>query len=211
MEEYEELELRSVVAINSTLLNITKWKLSDDINGHILAFFFLIELILAVIFNFYIIMHSIFFRKRNFTRSSTILLFNLALSDLVMMLFYVPFSVVASSFGEWIFGRTDYVRNIFCQIHGFIFFQSCTVSTYTLAAISIDRFFYIVKGEVYHKWMSVKVADCMVAIIWVNCSLFCCLLLLVFFLLATARSLSTELECVMPSLKRHYFLIKPQY
>ncbi len=81
-------------------LNITKWKLSDDINGHILAFFFLIELILAVIFNFYIIMHSIFFRKRNFTRSSTILLFKLALSDLVMMLFYVLFSVVASSFGE---------------------------------------------------------------------------------------------------------------
>ncbi len=73
------------------------------------------------------------------------------------------------------------MRNIFCQIHGFIFFQSCTVSTYTLAAISIDRFFYIVKGEVYHKWMSVKVADSMAAIIWVNCSLFCCLLLLVFF------------------------------
>ncbi len=168
MEEYDEQELRSLAAINSSLLNVTHWNLSDDINGQILAFFFSVELILAFVFNFYIIIHSMYFRRKSFKRSSTVLLFNLALSDLVMVILYLPFSIVASSFGEWIFGRTDYVRNIFCQIHGFVFFQSSTVSNYTLAAISIDRYFYIVKGEVHHVWMSIKVTNCMVAIIWVS-------------------------------------------
>ena len=85
-----------------------------------------------------------------------------------MTLLYMPFTIVASSAGEWIFGTTDYTRDILCQIHGFVLAYSVIVSGQTLAVISVDRFLYIVKSNVYFKIMTWKAGFALMAIIWVS-------------------------------------------
>lgn len=168
MEELTEMAVDAAATSKSSSLNSSRWKLSEDIHGPALASFISLEFLLALIFNTYIIGHSIYHRATSFKRSSTILLFSLAMSDLVMVMLYMPFVIAASSSGEWIFGRTDGIRNVLCQMHGFVFFYASTVSTYILAVISVDRCLYIVKGDIHHRIMTRRVVNAVMATIWVR-------------------------------------------
>ena len=142
--------------------------MSEGISGPAIAFFVSLEFLLSLPSSLFIIVHSVCNRKRSFNNSSTIFLFNFALSDLLVSSFYMPLLIVSASSGEWIFGDTDYTRNILCQIHGFILVYTAGVSVDLLAVLSVDRFLYIVKANVYHKIMTVKVAIVIIVATWVS-------------------------------------------
>ena len=88
-------------------LNLTKWLLDEDINGAVLASFVAIEFLLSFPISLFILVHSIYNVKETLRKSSTIFFFSFILSNLLMVVFYMPFTIVASSAGEWIFGSTE--------------------------------------------------------------------------------------------------------
>ena len=61
-------------------------------------------------------------------------LINLALADLAMSLFSIPFTYTDFMLGRWIF------PSIFCRLASTINVLAITVSVYTLVLISVDRF-----------------------------------------------------------------------
>ena len=85
-----------------------------------------------------------------------------------MCLLYMPFVIVAAGAGEWIFGDTNHIRDTLCQSHSFVLLYTGGVSLSLLAVLSVDRFLYIVKANVYHKIMTRKVAISIIAAIWVS-------------------------------------------
>ena len=81
----------------------------------------------------------VFWKYRKLRTAANLFIFNLAFCDLMLSIFDNAFSVASTLYGEWLFGRAG------CISYGFFhyFFICCTVST--LAAISVDRFFFITR------------------------------------------------------------------
>ena len=149
-------------------LNLTKWLLDEDINGAVLASFVAIEFLLSLPISLFILVHSIYNAKETLRKSSTIFFFSFILSNLLMVVFYMPFTIAAASAGEWIFGSTDAVRNIFCHIHGFIFVYGTVISFDTLSVISVDRFLTVARSDFHKKFMTWKVAHGIMVFVWVS-------------------------------------------
>ena len=67
----------------------------------------------------------------------------LAVSDLLISICCMPFSVVTLYRGRWIFGAT------FCRFHGVAFFMLSMISLSIMGIIAISRYFCVVKREKY--------------------------------------------------------------
>ena len=158
-----------------SLLNSSRWQLSEDIVGPLLATIIGIEFILSLPSNFFIFAHTLAYGRKSTMKSSTIFLCNIALSNLTMSLLYMPLVVVAASAGEWLFGSTDYARNALCQFHGFVFAYSTTVSSHIITCISIDRFLSIVKPVFHHKCFTWKTSFLIMMLIWVRQLIIICM------------------------------------
>ena len=85
-----------------------------------------------------------------------------------MTVFYMLFYIISSGAEEWIFGSTDFVRNILCQLHGFVFGVTNNVSLHTLTVISFDRFMSIVKHHLHKKFLTWKTALGTIVFLWVS-------------------------------------------
>ena len=72
--------------------------------------------------------------RKDITR---ILLLNLAVSDFLVCLLVMPFTVVAGFAGGFIFGNSDYIRCQVCQT-GVIFMILTILSVNILGLISVD-------------------------------------------------------------------------
>lgn len=81
----------------------------------------------------------VFWKYPKLRTAANLFIFNLAFCDLMLSILDNTFSVASTLYGEWLFGRAG------CISYGFFhyFFICCTVST--LAAISVDRFFFITR------------------------------------------------------------------
>ena len=81
----------------------------------------------------------VFWKYPKLRTAANLFIFNLAFCDLMLSILDNAFSVASTLYGEWLFGRAG------CISYGFFhyFFICCTVST--LAAISVDRFFFITR------------------------------------------------------------------
>ena len=94
--------------------------------------------------------------------TKNLFILNLAVCDLVLAILDTVFSISSSLHGRWLFGETG------CNIYGFFhyFFISNTVST--LAAISVDRFYYITKpGRVHTAIITKTRAGIMIGIVYI--------------------------------------------
>ena len=149
-------------------LNSSRWQLEENIEGPVLASFLAIEFLLSVIFNLFIVLHTIHRGRKNLKKSSIFLLFILALTNLLLTLLYMPFTIIASGAREWIFGGTDFIRSLICQINGFIVIYLSTAAIHTLAVISIDRFLSIVKPDIHRRIMTWKTALGILILLWVR-------------------------------------------
>ena len=160
------MHLRGTIGSDSQRHFTMNWKLAEELVGPVIAVFVSVELVLSLVANVFVCVHTLSNRK-SLRKSSTIFLLNLSLANLLMTVLYMPSVIVASAAKEWIFGQTDEARDITCQLFAFVFIYMVGLSLYTLAAISLDRFLSIVKPQYHKRWMTPLVAFGMVIFIWV--------------------------------------------
>ena len=86
----------------------------------------------------------------------------LAVSDFLMSLLGIPFSVASLITGKWPF------NNFICQLQGFWILLMCAVSLQTLAVTAVNRYFRVVRSRAsYHRIFSLKKTKITIAILWV--------------------------------------------
>ena len=125
-----------------------------------------VEMILALIANGVVLLITITQRK-SWKQSSTIFFTSLILAHLVMALLCMPFYIISYAVDEWIFGSTDEEKRGTCFFTVFIFWYTVLVISMTLAAISFDRFLFIVKPHLHKRFMRPWVALTITIIIWI--------------------------------------------
>ncbi|XP_011405490.2 PREDICTED: G-protein coupled receptor 161-like [Amphimedon queenslandica] len=140
--------------------------LSDRRDGIALAVVLTIEVILAAIANGAVLCITIYQRK-HWRQPSTIFFTSLILAHLVMMLLYLPFTITALAAGEWSIGRTNEQRIGTCFFSIFLYMYTVLIVLMTLAAISFDRFLFIVKPHLHKRFMKLWVAVSLAVAIWI--------------------------------------------
>ena len=99
---------------------------------------------------------------------STIFFTSLILAHLVLNLLFLPFTIITLAAVEWIFGSTDEEKRGTCTFAAFLFSYTIPVIFMTLAAISFDRFLFIVKPHLHKRFMRPWVAALTLTIaIWI--------------------------------------------
>ena len=134
-------------------------------NGPAVAAVLTVEMILALIANGLVLSVTLYQRK-SLKQPSTIFFTSLILAHLVLNLLYIPFTIIGLAAGEWIFGSTDEEKRGTCTFAAFILWFSNTVISFTLAAISFDRFLFIVKPHLHKQFMRPWVVLTLTIAIW---------------------------------------------
>lgn len=98
-------------------------------------------------------------RNRAMQTVTNLFITNLALSDILLCIFAVPFTPLYTFLGRWVFG------SLLCHIMPYA--QGCSVyiSTLTLTSIAIDRFFVIIYP--FKPRMKIQTCICLIISIWV--------------------------------------------
>uniref|UniRef100_A0A1X7TU70 G-protein coupled receptors family 1 profile domain-containing protein n=1 Tax=Amphimedon queenslandica TaxID=400682 RepID=A0A1X7TU70_AMPQE len=112
------------------------------------------------------------YQRKSWKQSSTIFFTSLILSNFILNLLYLPFTIIALAVGEWIFGSTDEEKRGTCAFAAFIVCYTVLVQSFTLAAISFDRFLFIVKPHLHKRFMRPWVALTLTIAIWILSALF---------------------------------------
>lgn len=159
-----------VLSVMDILEDNNNFTLSDSINGPVLSIFFALEMVAGFIANLFVIIVTCFHPK-SWKQSSTIFLTNLLLADLVLVIAVMPFGIISTASGEWIFGETVEQKYSVCQFVGFIILYGVLLVTMTLAVISFDRFLSIIKPFLHKDYMKPHVATVIVLIVWVMCTI----------------------------------------
>ena len=144
----------------------SNFSFTGDFNTPAVAAVLAIEMILGLIANGVVLSITLYQRK-SWKESSTIFFTSLLLTHLVLNLLYLPFSIIALAAGEWIFGSTDEEKTGTCIFAAFV--HSCTIPVMfnTLAAISFDRFLFIVKPHLHKRFMRPWVALTLTTAEWI--------------------------------------------
>ena len=138
---------------------------TGDFNAPAVAAVLTVEMILALIANGVVLSITLYQRK-SWKQPSTIFFTSLLLSHLVLNLLYLPFIIIALAAGEWIFGSTDEEKRGTCTFAAFLYSYTIPVIFMTLAAISFDRFLFIVKPHLHKRFMRPWVALTLTIAIW---------------------------------------------
>ena len=86
----------------------------------------------------------------------------LAVSDFLMSLLGIPFSVASLMAGKWP------LNNFVCQLQGFWILLMCAVSLQTLAVTAVNRYFRIVRSRtLYQKLFNMKTTKVTIVILWI--------------------------------------------
>ena len=86
----------------------------------------------------------------------------LAVSDFLMSLLGIPFSLASLMTGKWPF------NNFICQLQGFWILLMCAMSLQTLAVTAVNRYFRVVRSRAsYQRIFSMKTTKITIAILWV--------------------------------------------
>ena len=143
---------------------------TGDVNGPALAAVLAVEAVVAFIANIVVLSITLYQRK-SWKQSSTIFFTSLIFSNLLAVVGYLPMNIVAIGAEEWIFGSTFEERSITCLISALIIQLNMAVTTETLAAISFDRFLFVVKPHFHKRFMRPWVALTFTIAIWILCIL----------------------------------------
>ena len=86
----------------------------------------------------------------------------LALSDFLMSITGISFTMVSVMLGRWPFGH------FVCQFYGFWVLVMCAVSLQSLALTAVNRYYLIARSQVqYRKIFTLKSTKIMIAVLWV--------------------------------------------
>ena len=123
-------------------------------------------MILTLLTNLTIFIFTLY-RWKSLKQPSIIFLTGLVLANLIMAIFFMPFTVVTAAVGEWIFGKTAREKQVVCEFVGFMIGLSVRYSIQTLSLISFDRFLFIVKPLLYIKYIKTWTAVVIISTLWV--------------------------------------------
>ena len=141
---------------------------SNEVNGPAVAAILTIEMLCGLTANGIVLVITITQRK-SWTQPSAMFFTSLILAHLVMLLMYLPF--ISSAAGEWIFGNTLEGKEATCSFAAYVFWYSILAISMTLAAISFNRFLFIVKPNHYKTFMKPWVALCITISMWLLATL----------------------------------------
>ena len=85
---------------------------------------------------------------------------SLAIADTLSSTNLIFMLASAINYGKWVFGDT------FCQLTGFLTLQFGSSSTYSLQAISVNRYFIVVKKNQYRRVFTTRNQLLIIALIW---------------------------------------------
>ena len=139
---------------------------TGEFSGPAVAAVLTVEMILALIANGVVLSITLYQRK-SWKQPSTIFFTSLILAHLVLNLLYLPFDIIALAAGEWIFGSTDEEKRGTCSFVSYLYWHIADVISMTLAAISFDRFLFIVKPHLHKRFMRPWVALTITIAIWI--------------------------------------------
>ena len=143
---------------------------TGELNGPAIAAVLSLMTLAALIANVTVLSITLYQRK-SWKQSSTIFFTSLILAHLVMALLCMPFYIISYAVDEWIFGSTDEEKRGTCYFTVFIFWYTVLVISMTLAAISFDRFLFIVKPHLHKQFMRPRVALTLTIAIWLIAAL----------------------------------------
>ncbi|XP_011409768.2 PREDICTED: rhodopsin, GQ-coupled-like [Amphimedon queenslandica] len=149
--------------------NSTDFVLTGDISSPTFAAVLGIEGVIGIIVNVAVLLMTLYQRK-SWNQSSAVFFTSLLLSHLIIALWYFMSSIAVGA-EEWIFGNTFEEKNATCMFVAYIIWYGSMDISATLAAISFDRFLFIVKPYLHKRFMKPRVALILVIGVWVMSSL----------------------------------------
>uniref|UniRef100_A0A1X7UHD2 G-protein coupled receptors family 1 profile domain-containing protein n=1 Tax=Amphimedon queenslandica TaxID=400682 RepID=A0A1X7UHD2_AMPQE len=139
---------------------------TGEFSGPAVAAVFTVEMILALIANG-VVLSITLYQWKSFKQSSIIFFTSLILAHLVLNLLNLPFTMIPLAAGEWIFGITNEEKRGTCHFAAWMNWSGSYVLSFTLAAISFDRFLFIVKPHLHTRFMRPCVALTLTIAIWI--------------------------------------------
>ncbi|XP_070533905.1 melanopsin-A-like [Ptychodera flava] len=136
------------------------------------SFLFALMIILALLGNACVCCVIYYSSSPELQLITSLLLVNLAISDLLIGSLGMPLCLISLTSGHWVLGKA------LCEITGFLGLMFSMASTLTVACISIDRYCAIVHPLDYLNRMTPLRAKTMMAFIWI-CPGICALMPLV--------------------------------
>ena len=135
---------------SSNSVTVEYWKLKDYdfVRGQVLAVFLLIFELLGLPWNILVVITI--FKEKLYHQPTIILLLNLLAADLFVLAYPSPILMTTGFAGEFIIGSFDRVRCVMCHL-GFALLIPFYSSFFTVALMSLDRFFYIYKPFQYER------------------------------------------------------------
>ena len=140
--------------------------LSGDINGPLLAAVISIEMIAGLITNSFVLILTLCHIK-TWKQPSIVFLTNMIISNLLIVFFVMPFSILTCSSGEWLLGDTLSQKLASCKANAYTNMSIQIIATLSLVLLSLDRYFFIVKSFAYEKYMTSNKAVLIVIISWI--------------------------------------------
>ena len=120
----------------------------------------LLSLINAAAFLGNVLVCLVVYRNSRLRTIPNMFVLALALSDILMSSFCMPFSVATLALGEWRFGKP------LCRAHGFGVFTFGLVSLHTMALISVSRYFCVARRNHFLNLFTKKRTPLFIAVIW---------------------------------------------
>ena len=157
--------MHACIGVNTTMVE-HNFTFTGYINRPALAAVLSILVVAAVIANTFVLIVTLY-QKKSWKKPSTILFTSLIVSHLADALLYLPFFIIATATGEWVFGSTLEQKRGTCSFAAFMFFYNVLIITMTLAAISFDRFLFIVKPNIHKQFMKPWIVVTEVVAIWI--------------------------------------------
>ena len=100
------------------------------------------------------------YRNRRLRTLPNMFVIALGVSDILMSIFCMPFTVVTLFHGRWMFGES------FCRFHGFGVLTFEIVSLQTMGLIAVSRYFCVVKPEKYAVLFKKQRALLYIVVVW---------------------------------------------
>ncbi|KAJ8001193.1 hypothetical protein DPEC_G00188750 [Dallia pectoralis] len=115
-------------------------------------------IVCTVVGNFLVVLAIAYFKQLQSPTNSFVL--SLAVADCLVGLLVMPYSMVRTVEGCWVFGA------IFCRVHSSLDVMLCTASIFHLSCIAFDRYYAVCNPLVYHQKMSQTRVALLIVVCW---------------------------------------------